>query len=63
MINAMFSQGTIPAPFKPSIASETVNFDKEFTSQPPVLDKTGKMDPKMAEQCRDNFRGFSFTAS
>ena len=58
----MFLQGTIDAPFKPSIASgETTNFDKEFTDEPPVLDKMGKLDPKIAKQCRDDFRGFSFT--
>ena len=32
-------QGTVAAPFKPAVASETCNFDKEFTAQPPVLDK------------------------
>jgi len=56
-------EGTVAAPFKPAVASETCNFDKEFTAQPPVLDKMGKLEPKIAEQCRDNFKGFSFCAN
>ena len=60
----MFSQGSVTPPFVPAVGSETDtrNFDKEFTTQPPVLDTTGKIDPKIAEQCRDNFKGFSFCA-
>ena len=63
--NATICQGTIPPPFVPSVTSETDtrNFDKEFTAEPPVLDNTGTLDPKVAEQCRDNFKGFSFCAN
>jgi len=57
-------EGTITPPFVPAVASDTDtrNFDKEFTTQPPVLDITGKIDQKLAEQCRDGFKGFSFCA-
>jgi len=57
-------EGSVTPPFVPAVGSETDtrNFDKEFTTQPPVLDTTGKIDPKIAEQCRDNFKGFSFCA-
>ena len=60
----IFSQGTVAPPFVPSVVSETDtrNFDKEFTTQPPVLDTTGIIDAKIREQCRDNFKGFSFCA-
>jgi novel protein kinase C epsilon type len=57
----LLEQRKIPAPFKPRIkdSKDTTNFDKDFTSEEPVLSQIDPLILKAINQ--DEFRDFSFT--
>jgi len=55
-------EGTLKPPFVPPNTNDTANFDKEFTEEAPILDYISPMNSKIAEKCRENFKGFSFVA-